>query len=170
MPAVGYGQGAQANRGPYTSGGYGAPGSGGYGAQGSGGYGTPGSGGVVSTGDRGPLLIAIGVIAAVLIVVLAIVISQGGGDDDPPETGSGGTTGTGETTGEGYSAAVESQFVNACAAAEGADESNCQCVYDEIAASVPFEDFIEYDSALGDDPDAPRPSWLSAAIETCVGG
>jgi actin-like ATPase involved in cell morphogenesis len=170
MPAVGYrGQGpattgAAAHQGPFTAGG--APGgvsSGGYGAQGSGGYGTPGAGGgQVTTGDRGPLLIAIGVVAAILIVVLAIVISQGGGDDDP----SSGTT-TGGTASDGYSEEIRSRFVTACAAEPGASESRCQCVFDEVKANVAIDEFLAYDTALGEDPSAAPPQWLTDAVGAC---
>jgi actin-like ATPase involved in cell morphogenesis len=175
MPAVGYrGQtptSPAANRGPFTAGGQ-PPGgvtSGGYGAQGSGGYGTPGpSGGTVTTGDRTPLLIAIGVIAAVLIVVLAIVINQGGGGDDPGTGGTDTTGGTGGTAGDaGYTETVRSQFVGSCSAQQGATQTQCQCVFDEITANVSFDDFKAYDELLGEDPGAAQPQWLVDAIATC---
>ncbi|HEV7758312.1 MAG TPA: Hsp70 family protein, partial [Acidimicrobiales bacterium] len=170
MPAAGYrGQGAAppANRGPFSAGGAppgGIP-SGGYGAQGSGGYGTPGpSGGVVSTGDRTPLFIAAGVVAAILIVVLAILLANGGDDDPTTTTGS---TGSGSTAaGAGYTEEIRSSFVSACTA-QDAPESQCQCVFEQIKANVPIDDFTAYDEQLGNDPGAARPPWLDDAISAC---
>jgi actin-like ATPase involved in cell morphogenesis len=145
MPAVGYGAG---NR-PYTAGG--APGgvtSGGYGGQSSGGY-RAASGATMSTGDRTPLLIAIGVIAAVLIVVLAIVIRQSGNDEN------------------GYPEEVRNQFLDACNAQSGATPDRCQCILDEIEANVDLDEFVAKDQELGENPQADRPQWLIDATETC---
>jgi hypothetical protein len=170
MPAAGYrgGQGSAppGSQGPFSVGG--PPGgipSGGYGAQGSGGYGTPGpTGGAVSTGDRTPLFIAAGVLAAILIVVLAVLLA-GGGDDDPTTTT--GSTGSGGTAaGEGYTEAIRSSFVSACTA-QDAQESQCQCVFEQIKSNVPIDDFKAYDEQLGNDPGAARPPWLDDAITAC---
>ena len=78
----------------------------------------------MSTGDRTPLLIAIGVIAAVLIVVLAIVIRQSGNDEN------------------GYPEEVRNQFLDACNAQSGATPDRCQCILDEIEANVDLDEFV----------------------------
>jgi hypothetical protein len=159
MPSVGYGgrapipQAGAGNSGPYIAGG--APGgvtSGGYGGPGghsSGGYGAASpSGGMFSTGDRTPLLIAIGVIAAILIVVLAIVIRQSGDENT-------------------YTDEVRDRFVSSCLDQPNSDEATCECVYGELEAKVAYDDFDAFDRAVESNPDAPRPQWFLDAQAEC---
>jgi hypothetical protein len=171
MPAVRYGQPQQpAARSPYTAGGV-QPG-GYYGQQGvpSGGYGAMSaqSGGYAGGGDnnRMPFLIAIAVLAGILVVVLIVLIGQSGDDGD--DTGNGGTDGTedpGGDTQDGYTQAIRDEFVGACTT--NATEEQCACVYEEISANVPFDDFLEYDTALRSDSHATPPSWFHDASAAC---
>jgi hypothetical protein len=101
-----------------------------------------------STGDRTPLLIAIGVIAAILIVVLAIVIRQSGDSGAYPDS-------------------VRNDFVDACVNRPGGTESKCQCIYDRLAADVPYDDFEAFDQLARENPDIEQPPWLVEAIDAC---
>jgi hypothetical protein len=170
MPAVRYGQPQQpAARSPYTAGGVQ---SGGYGQQGvpSGGYGAMSaqSGGYAGGGDnnRMPLLIAIAVLAGILVVVLIVLIGKSGDDGgDAGNGGDGGTEDPGGDSQDGYTQAIHDEFVGACTT--NATEEQCECVYEEISTNVPFDDFLEYDTALRSDSSATPPSWFNDAIAAC---
>jgi actin-like ATPase involved in cell morphogenesis len=158
MPAVRYGTQAQPARNPYAAGG---GQSGGYGPQQgvqSGGYGAMNQGGGYGTGEnnRMPLLIAIAVLAGILIIVLIVLIGksgdEGAGSGDAPD---------------GYSQAVRDEFVGSCTQTPNATEAECECVYQEISANVPFDDFLEFDTALGENRDAEQPGWFREAISAC---
>jgi actin-like ATPase involved in cell morphogenesis len=141
-----YGQPGQYGGGP-ASGPYQAPGT--YG-------GTPASGGFParpdgSGGGNRNLWIAIGgIVAAAAVIIGIIVVSSSGGDDDGGSTtttteqaGSSTTSdpGGGGGGGGGYNAAIEEEFVSSCATS--ADQAQCQCIYDELEADVPFDRFVE---------------------------
>ena len=47
-------------------------------------------------------------------------------------------------------------------------EAVCQCVYDKIEATVPFDRFVEIDEQLNENPDAPRPQELVDILTECT--
>lgn len=125
---------------------------------------------------------------AVLALVAAFVVGACGGDgddesgadtdaadttaqadnDDNDQTGASEETTQPEAAdGEGYPDQVRRNFMNACAA-QGATEAQCECTFDEIAQTVPVEDFVAYDQAARQDPATPPPSWIETAIAACT--
>jgi hypothetical protein len=128
-----------------------------------------------------------------VLAMVAVLVVGACGDDDTDETGTDGDT-TGATdqgdsddtsggseepggsdessepdapAGDGYTDQVRSNFLSACVAQPGATEADCECVFDEISAAVPVEDFTAYDQALRQDPATPAPSWLATAVTAC---
>lgn len=97
--------------------------------------------------------------AAGLFAALALLAAGCGGED------------------EGYSAEVESNFMEQCvpsalesgkgALSEAKAREYCQCGYDEIEATVPYEEFAEYDEKAREDPSTPLPPKMKAVIERC---
>jgi hypothetical protein len=84
-----------------------------------------------------------------------------GGDDDDGDLGSA----------DGYNAELEASFMSQCApAAAGAPDPDgmCQCAYDKIVETIPFEEFQAYDEALREDPNAPAPEGLQESITECA--
>jgi hypothetical protein len=121
-----------------------------------------------------------------VLALMAIVVLGSCGDDDSDETDVGADTtsvtdqgdtgdgsGTDETSqpeapvGDGYTDAIRTNFLNACAAQPGATQAKCECTFDEITQAVPVEKFAAYDRDLQQDPATPAPSWLADAITTC---
>lgn len=124
---------------------------------------------------------------AVLALVAAFVLGACGGDDDADTEG--GTTGTtaqrdsddnGDQTGssgeasqpeasdgEGYPDQVRRNFMDACVAQPGATQAACECTFDQIAETVPVEEFVAYDRTARQDPATPPPSWIEAAVTAC---
>jgi hypothetical protein len=45
--------------------------------------------------------------------------------------------------------------VKACAAQPGATEAQRECTFDEVAETVPVEDFVAYHQAVREDPATP---------------
>lgn len=85
-----------------------------------------------------------------------------GGDDDDD---------AGAVTGDDYSPELEASFLETCvpAAAGAADpEGMCQCAYDKIVETVPFDEFKAYDEALREDPSATPPDGLVDATTECA--
>jgi hypothetical protein len=131
-------------------------------------------GGRVSSGpDNKVLWIVLGVVAAVALLVI-ILVSMSGGD----ENGGGSTDDTSSDTsgsdfgspgGEsGYTAEVEEAFMGECTGA-GAEQSACECAYDEVVATVPYDRFVEIEQELADDPNA-EPEELTNIISACLEG
>jgi hypothetical protein len=110
--------------------------------------------------------------AAVLAVVglVGLVLLFGGGDDD-----GGGDRGNGTTTtatspveeAEGYNATIEQNFMNSCTSDAEPGPDVCQCAYDKIEATVPFERFVEIDEELSQNPEA-RPQELVDILTECT--
>jgi hypothetical protein len=72
---------------------------------------------------------------------------------------------------EGYTAEIEANFMTECVAAAASTvdpESACQCAYDQIVETVPFDEFIAYDLALRRDPAAEPPEGVVDAIVDCT--
>lgn len=67
-----------------------------------------------------------------------------------------------------YNDETESNFIESCAA--GGDEATCQCMYDKIVETVPFEEFKALDEELQDNPNAQLPDGLTEAMTSCVTG
>jgi hypothetical protein len=95
---------------------------------------------------------------AVLMCALAAC-----GDDE----GGGGSGGGGSE----YPAQAEENFMTACTSQPQATEEYCQCTFDEITATVPFEDFQEAEKQIGSGGinDAPKETRdaFQAAVEKC---
>jgi hypothetical protein len=108
--------------------------------------------------------------AAVLAVVglVGVVLLFSGGDDD--DGGSDGST-TSATTpieqADGYNATIERNFMDSCTADAEPGEAVCQCAYDELEATVPFDRFVEIDEELNENPDA-RPQELVDILTECT--
>jgi hypothetical protein len=84
-----------------------------------------------------------------------------GGDDDDG----------GLSSADGYNDELEQSFMSQCApAAAGAPDPDgmCQCAYDKIVETIPFEEFQAYDEALREDPAAAAPAGLEEAITGCA--
>jgi len=119
-------------------------------------------------GSNRALWIAAAVLAVVGVIGLVLLFGQGGGDDDD----SGGTTTTSEETStteeaSGYNATIEANFMNSCTADAQPGQAACQCIYDQIEATVPFDRFVEIDQQLTDDPSA-RPQELIDIFDQCT--
>jgi len=113
------------------------------------------------------LWIAAGVLAVVGLVGLVILF---GGGDDGGGGGDGGDTITATTPIEeagDYNAAIERNFMDSCTSDAEPGEAVCQCAYDQIEATVPFDRFVEIDEQLNDNPDA-RPQELVDIITECT--
>lgn len=71
-----------------------------------------------------------------------------------------------------YDKATEDRFVAACANQDGAPERQafCQCVWDEFASRVDFEDFKRMDEqARADRVRAASQQQMQAAMKACSG-
>ncbi|MGH9234606.1 MAG: hypothetical protein ACRD0R_14870, partial [Acidimicrobiales bacterium] len=115
-----------------------------------------------SAGDNKVLWIVLGLVAAVAFVVIMVVTMSG--DDGGTSADDGGAGGD-----EGYTAAVEQEFIDACVgSAGGGATEQCQCTYDELKANVPFERFAELDRELATaEPGADLPQELLDAVAAC---
>ncbi|HKA83714.1 MAG TPA: hypothetical protein VKD21_07610 [Acidimicrobiales bacterium] len=108
-----------------------------------------------------------------LLALVAVCFVGACGGDDSDESGTDDSAGSDETTqpeasgGEGYTAAIRSNFMNACVAQPGASDAQCECTLDEIAQAVPVEEFVAYDRALQQDPATAPPGWLEEAVTAC---
>jgi hypothetical protein len=111
-----------------------------------------------------------------------LAVGCGGDDDDGSLFGGGDTTdgtgiGDGETTlpagdpegqpsGDGYTAAVEANFIQSCEASGGVAEG-CRCIWDELVRTMPYEDFVAFEEAVIADPSTPNPPAVQSAFSTC---
>jgi hypothetical protein len=114
------------------------------------------------------LWIAAAVVA--VVGVIGMVMLFGGGDDDDGGGDGGGST-TAATTpiedASGYNAEIERNFMDSCTEDAEPGEAVCQCAYDQIEATVPFERFVEIDEELNANPDA-RPPELVDILTECT--
>lgn len=84
-------------------------------------------------------------------LVLALLAACGGGGTDD------------------YDADFEAGFLSTCETAVGADqEAVCQCTYDRLVETVPYERAERIDRRLRDDPEAPLPDDIADLIAGCV--
>jgi len=73
--------------------------------------------------------------------------------------------------GSEYGGDFETGFVGSCEAAVGdGQEAVCQCAYDRLEQTVPFERAERLDRRLRDDPESPLPDDVAALIAGCVAG
>jgi hypothetical protein len=109
--------------------------------------------------------------AAVLAVVglVGLVILFGRGDDGGGDSGDTTTSATPIEDAEGYNATIEQNFMNSCTEDPQPGPTVCQCIYDEIEATVPFDRFVEIDAELDQNPDA-RPPELVDIFAQCTSG
>src|SRR5690606_31009396 len=60
-------------------------------------------------------------------------------------------------TPDAYGEVTEDNYLSACEAS-GASSADCQCLYDAIVETVPFEDFEDFEDRVAEDPtDVPGP-------------
>jgi hypothetical protein len=78
--------------------------------------------------------------------------------------------GCGGGGGGGYGGDFEAGFLRTCEAATDDDTAVCQCTYDKLEQTVPFERAERLDRRLQDDPDSPLPDDVAELISTCVAG
>ena len=103
-----------------------------------------------------------------------------GGDDNGAEQDGGGNGGdetdteedTGDTGGGGgeeYPQNAINNFLESCTAQEGATQSECQCAIDQIQQEIPYDEFVEIDTALreGRDPPPGSQEKITEAIREC---
>ena len=99
---------------------------------------------------------------ATALTVAMFGLAACGGDD-----GGGG----GGESGNDYPAQAEENFMTACTSQPQATQEYCQCTFDEITATVPFEDFQEAEEQIGSGGlnDAPKETRdaFQAAVEKC---
>src|SRR5262245_3220631 len=118
-------------------------------------------------GSNRTLWIAAAVLAVVGLVGLVILFGKGddgGGGDRRNTTG---PTTTPVEQADGYNATVERNFMDSCTADAEPGEAVCQCAYDQIEATVPYERFVEIDEELNQNPDA-RPQELVDILTECT--
>jgi hypothetical protein len=90
----------------------------------------------------------------VLLVAGALVLSGCGGSDE-----------------QGYDGDFEQGFLEVCEAAVPAEDRGvCQCTYDKMADTVPFERAERIDNRLRDDPEAALPDDIAELFADCVAG
>jgi hypothetical protein len=141
----------------------GTPSGQGYGAGAAPSGGFPAAGGNRPGGDNRTLWIVVGVVAVIAVILIGIAVSQGGGDESGSGTEGGGgsaTTTAGDDTdttgasGIGYDdPAFEEGFIGGCTGdGSGMSEAQCQCAYDELEATVPFDTVVEWSTQMNDDP------------------
>lgn len=83
------------------------------------------------------------------LVVLLVACGGGGGDE--------------------YDGDFEAGFLESCNAAVGeGQEAVCQCTYDRLRESVPFERAERLDRRLREDPESALPDDVAQLISTCV--
>jgi actin-like ATPase involved in cell morphogenesis len=107
-------------------------------------------GGRVTAGDNRTLWIVLAMVAVIALAVIVIAVTRGGGSDGS-ESGGGDTDGGSSTDegGSGYTAEVEQEFMGECV--PGLGQAVCECSYDLIVETIPFERFQEIDAALAED-------------------
>ncbi|MCA1707916.1 MAG: hypothetical protein LC808_33435 [Actinobacteria bacterium] len=86
--------------------------------------------------------------------VAGLAVALGGCSDDDTTT---------------YNAETEAQFMSTCVASVGQGERPlCECIYENIAREIPFDEFEELDRRLKDDPDAELPERVDALVVDCA--
>lgn len=122
-------------------------------------------------GTNTVLWIAAAVLAVVGLVGLVLLFGGGGDDDDGGQRGNGTTTTATSPLEEAgdYNATIEQNFMNSCTSDAEPGPDVCQCAYDKIEATVPFERFVEIDEELNQNPDA-RPQELVDILTECTSG
>lgn len=136
--------------------------SGGYHAQ-------PGGGG--GDDNRTALLVAIGVVAAVLVIILVLFMAQGGGDDNSGGSGSDDSSQNASSSEDvDYDDGDRDDFVTGCL--ENNPQTYCDCVWTNVSAQVPYDEFTEYDDAVREASEASQPlpempANIASAVASC---
>jgi hypothetical protein len=103
---------------------------------------------------RVPWLVVAGLGLAVVVVVVAVLATRDG-------------------SGGGYDETTRANFMVACTA-EGGDPvaPTCECIYDELAATVPYERFAEVDEQLtratASEAGLALPDDIAVVVDGCV--
>jgi hypothetical protein len=69
--------------------------------------------------------------------------------------------------GGGYDEAAYSNFIDTCTSYPGADEGLCDCAFSEVVASVPYEEYAEFEAEIAADPSTPLPDFIMDAVSAC---
>lgn len=69
--------------------------------------------------------------------------------------------------GGGYDDAAYSNFMATCTGYPGADEDLCDCAFSEVAASVPYDEYAEFEAEVAADPSTPLPDFITDAVSAC---
>jgi hypothetical protein len=119
-------------------------------------------------GTNRMLWIAAAVLAVVGLVGLVVLFGRGddGGGGGGSSSSSTPATSAIEESG-GYNATIERNFMDSCTANDEPGQAVCQCAYDKIEATVPFDRFVEIDDELNDNPEA-RPQELIDILTECT--
>jgi hypothetical protein len=126
-----------------------------------------------ASAGQGPsrnIWIAIGVIVVTTVAVIAVIASQGSGSDQAGNDGNDETTTTtAGGAGDGYNAQLESDFVNACGGAGVATPDQCQCIYGQLEANLPYSEFVQLNEQVAQMSPEEFPDELINAVNTCLG-
>ena len=88
-------------------------------------------------------------------------VETDGGDE--PDTGGDGAGG------DDYPQFAIDNFMNSCTAQEGATQSECRCAINQIQQEIPYDEFVEIDTAIreGRDPPPGSQEKITEAIREC---
>ncbi|MGH9210183.1 MAG: hypothetical protein ACRD2C_05810 [Acidimicrobiales bacterium] len=92
---------------------------------------------------------------------------EGQGDAPALPGGAGGAGSAGEGGGSGYTDATRANFITTCATYPGASNSLCECAWNGVVQSVPYEQYQEFESAIAQDPSTPLPGFVMDAVSAC---
>jgi tRNA A-37 threonylcarbamoyl transferase component Bud32 len=100
-----------------------------------------------------PLLIGGIVAAGALLLLVVILVASGGG---------------GGGSGSGYTQAMHDRWLDECSG-QGADQSMCECAWDEIQQNVPVDVYEDFERAYTEDPSVENiPSEIESALMSCI--
>ena len=67
-----------------------------------------------------------------------------------------------------YPEEVRTNFLRACEAAEGSTPEGCECVLDELEATVPLDEFVELDREATQSGAPLKDERVKAALDACT--
>jgi hypothetical protein len=74
---------------------------------------------------------------------------------------------TGGAEAGGYTQPMHDDFVNECTGQPGATGDMCECAWNTITQSVPFEDYQAFETGFAQG-DTTFPEWLTSAVTSCA--
>jgi hypothetical protein len=69
--------------------------------------------------------------------------------------------------GGGYDEAAYSNFMDTCTGYPGASDDLCDCAFSEVVASVPYEEYAEFEAEVAAAPSTPLPGFVMDAVGAC---